>query len=185
MKCDITSKITNYFNIGNNKEKFPKNKTLQSVDNIEELKKNFPQENNQNLNNYINKSINYINPNMNNFSSNSEENIKSIIEENSNLFLEINQLEKDIDVYSVRLDELNNEYNKLKQDYRDNLIKNISFEKSLEEDYYKLEEEKYKLKLNHLLNINKILKDQNEKALKHNEKMKILYKTFSQKNLNN
>ena len=124
---------------------------------------------------------------MNTFSQNNcEENIKAIIEENSNLFLEINQLKKDIDVYNSRLDELNKEYNKLRQDLRDNLVKNVSIdnitiEKDLEHDFNQLEEEKYKLKLNHLLNKNNLLKEQNEKALKHNEQMKKLYKIYTGK----
>ena len=132
----------------------------------------------------------FINQNMNNILSNSnisEENIKGIIEENSNLFLEINQLNKEIELYSNRLDELNSEYNKLKQDYRDHLVKEFSFEniqieKELGDKFNKLEEEKYQIKLNHLLNINKELKEKNQKALKHNEQMKILYKKYSGKN---
>ena len=130
----------------------------------------------------------FINQNMNNILSNSnisEENIKGIIEENSNLFLEINQLNKEIELYSNRLDELNSEYNKLKQDHRDHLVKEFSFEniqieKELGDKFNKLEEEKYQIKLNHLLNINKELKEKNQKALKHNEQMgKKIYKKIT------
>ena len=187
MISDFTKKIKNYFKLGNNNEKKSKNRTIQSLDKIEELKKDFFEENNNQNSNKNNKSINFLNQNLNTFSQNNcEENIKAIIEENSNLFLEINQLKKDIDVYNSRLDELNKEYNKLRQDLRDNLVKNVSIdnitiEKDLEDDFYTLEEEKYKLKLNHLLNKNNLLKEQNEKALKHNEQMKKLYKIYTGK----
>ena len=179
-----------YLDIGKQNENLLQNKTVQSFNNAEELKKNFFDENNQICNNYSNKSMIFINQNMNNILSNSnisEENIKGIIEENSNLFLEINQLNKEIELYSNRLDELNGEYNKLEQDYRDHLVKEVSFEniqieKELGDKFNKLEEEKYQIKLNHLLNINKELKEKNQKALKHNEQMKILYKKYSGKN---
>ena len=179
-----------YLDIGKQNENLLQNKTVQSFNNADELKKFFLDENNQIFNNHYNKSMIYINQNMNNISSNSynyEENIKGILEENSNLFLEINQLNKEIELYSNRLDELNSEYNKLKQDYRDHLVKEFSFEniqieKELGDEFYKLEEEKYQIKLNHLLNINKELKEKNQKALKHNEQMKILYKKYSGKN---
>ena len=183
---DFTTKIKNYFNIGSQIDDSSKNKTIQSVDNLDEFKKEIFEENNQ-IN--TNKSINFKNQNMNNFTLNSynyEDNIKSIMDENSNLFLEINQLSKEIDIYSNRLDELNNEYNKLKQNYRDKLVKNTSFEKietekDLEEEFVKLEEEKHKLKLNHLLDKNRILKDKNKAALIHNEKLKKYYKDFTGK----
>ena len=184
---DFTTKIKNYFNIGSQIDDSSKNKTIQSVDNLDEFKKEIFEENNQ-IN--TNKSINFKNQNMNNFTLNSynyEDNIKSIMDENSNLFLEINQLSKEIDLYSNRLDKLNNEYNELKQNYRDKLVKNTAFEKieiekDLEEDFDKLEEEKYRLKLNHLLDKNGILKENNEKSLMHNEQLKNYYKTFTGKN---
>ena len=190
MQNDFVDNKKKYLIIENQKENLIQNKTVQSFNNAEELKKNFFDENNQISNNYSNKSMIFINQNMNNILSNSnisEENIKGIIEENSNLFLEINQLNKEIELYSNRLDELNSEYNKLKQDYRDHLVKEFSFEniqieKELGDKFNKLEEEKYKIKLNHLLNINKELKEKNQKALKHNEQMKILYKKYSGKN---
>ena len=190
MQNDFVDNKKKYLIIENQKENLLQNKTVQSFNNAEELKKNFFDENNQIYNNYSNKSMIFINQNMNNILSNSnisEENIKGIIEENSNLFLEINQLNKEIELYSNRLDELNSEYNKLKQDYRDHLVKEVSFEniqieKELGDEFYKLEEEKYQIKLNHLLNINKELKEKNQKALKHNEQMKILYKKYSGKN---
>ena len=183
---DFATKIKNYFNIGSQIENSSKNKTIQSVDNLDEFKKEIFEENNQ-INN--NKSLNFKTQNMNNLPSNSnnyEENIKGIIDENSNLFLEINQLSKEIDVYSNRLDELNNEYNRLKQNYRDKLVKNtslekIEIEKDLEEDFDKLEEEKHRLKLNHLLDKNRILKEKNKKALMHNEQIKKFYKNFTGK----
>ena len=128
-----------YLDIGKQNENLLQNKTVQSFNNTDELKKFFLDENNQIFNNHYNKSMIYINQNMNNISSNSynyEENIKGILEENSNLFLEINQLNK----------------------------------------------EKYKIKLNHLLNVNKELKEKNQKVLKHNEQMKMLYKKYSGKN---
>ena len=190
MQNDFVDNKKKYLSIENQKENLIQNKTVQSFNNAEELKKNFFDENNQISNNYSNKSMIFINQNMNNILSNSnisEENIKGIIEENSNLFLEINQLNKEIELYSNRLDELNSEYNKLKQDYRDHLVKEFSFEniqieKELGDKFNKLEEEKYQIKLNHLLNINKELKEKNQKALKHNEQMKILYKKYSGKN---
>ena len=190
MQNDFVDNKKKYLIIENQKENLLQNKTVQSFNNAEELKKNFFDENNQIYNNYSNKSMIFINQYMNNILSNSnisEENIKGIIEENSNLFLEINQLNKEIELYSNRLDELNSEYNKLKQDYRDHLVKEVSFEniqieKELGDEFYKLEEEKYQIKLNHLLNINKELKEKNQKALKHNEQMKILYKKYSGKN---
>ena len=190
MQNDFVDNKKKYLIIENQKENLLQNKTVQSFNNAEELKKNFFDENNQIYNNYSNKSMIFINQNMNNILSNSnisEENIKGIIEENSNLFLEINQLNKEIELYSNRLDELNSEYNKLKQDYRDHLVKEVSFEniqieKELGDEFYKLEEEKYQIKLNHLLNINKELKEKNQKTLKHNEQMKILYKKYSGKN---
>ena len=190
MQNDFVDNKKKYLIIENQKENLMQNKTVQSFNNAEELKKIFFDENNQISNNYSNKSMIFINQNMNNILSNSnisEENIKGIIEENSNLFLEINQLNKEIELYSNRLDELNSEYNKIKQDYRDHLLKevsseNIQIEKELGDEFYKLEEEKYKIKLNHLLNINKELKEKNQKALKHNEQMKILYKKYSGKN---
>ena len=190
MQNDFVDNKKKYLIIENQKENLMQNKTVQSFNNAEELKKNFFDENNQISNNYSNKSMIFINQNMNNILSNSnisEENIKGIIEENSNLFLEINQLNKEIELYSNRLDELNSEYNKIKQDYRDHLLKevsseNIQIEKELGDKFNKLEEEKYQIKLNHLLNINKELKEKNQKALKHNEQMKILYKKYSGKN---
>ena len=190
MQNDFVDNKKKYLIIENQKENLIQNKTVQSFNNAEELKKNFFDENNQISNNYSNKSMIFINQNMNNILSNSnisEENIKGIIEENSNLFLEINQLNKEIELYSNRLDELNSEYNKQKQDYRDHLVKEVSFEniqieKELGDKFNKLEEEKYQIKLNHLLNINKELKEKNQKALKHNEQMKILYKKYSGKN---
>ena len=190
MQNDFVDNKKKYLIIENQKENLMQNKTVQSFNNAEELKKIFFDENNQISNNYSNKSMIFINQNMNNILSNSnisEENIKGIIEENSNLFLEINQLNKEIELYSNRLDELNSEYNKLRQDYRDHLVKEFSFEniqieKELGDKFNKLEEEKYQIKLNHLLNINKELKEKNQKALKHNEQMKILYKKYSGKN---
>ena len=190
MQNDFVDNQKKYLIIENQKENLLQTKTVQSFNNAEELKKNFFDENNQISNNYSNKSMIFINQNMNNILSNSnisEESIKVIIEENSNLFLEINQLNKEIELYSNRLDELNSEYNKLKQDYREHLLKeasseNIQIEKELGDEFYKLEEEKYQIKLNHLLNINKELKEKNQKALKHNEQMKILYKKYSGKN---
>lgn len=186
MISDFTKKIKSYFKMGNYSDNSSKNKTIQSVDNINELKENFFEQNNQ-IVKTMNKSIN-INHNLNNFlpNNNSEENIQNLIDENSNLFLEINQLKKDIDLYNNQLDELYNEYIKLKQDYRDDLIKgvssdNIKIEKELENEFNQLEEEKYKLKLNHLLNKNNLLKEQYEQALKHNNHMKNLYKTITGK----
>ena len=190
MQNDFVDNKKKYLIIENQKENLLQNKTVQSFNNAEELKKNFFDENNQISNNYSNKSMIFINQNMNNILSNSnisEENIKGIIEENSNLFLEINQLNKEIEFYSNRLNELNSEYNKIKKNYRNQLVKEISFEniqieKELGDKFNKLEEEKYQIKLNHLLNINKELKEKNQKALKHNEQMKILYKKYSGKN---
>ena len=134
MQNDFVDNKKKYLIIENQKENLMQNKTVQSFNNAEELKKIFFDENNQISNNYSNKSMIFINQNMNNILSNSnisEENIKGIIVENSNLFLEINQLNKEIELYSNRLDELNSEYNKLKQDYRDHLVKEVSFENIL------------------------------------------------------
>ena len=76
------------------------------------------------------------------------------------------------------------------QEYRDNCLKNIThekinIEKCFETDFIKLEEEKYNLKLNHLLDINNILLEENQKALKHNKQMKNLYKIYTGKNWKN
>ena len=193
MISDFTKKIKNYFNLGNNKRYISDNRINQSVDKLDELKKYLVEERNNISNGKNNKSINYKNQNENNILSNNnncEENIINIIEENTNLFLEINDLKKEIEVYGNRLEELNNEYNKLKQDNRDNILRDVTLdiikiEKGFEKEFIFLEEEKYKLKLNHLLNINSLLKDQNQKAMKHNEQMKILYKIYTGKNWNN
>ena len=112
--------------------------------------------------------------------SNNEENIK---EDNATLFLEINQLKKDINLYQSRLNELTNEYNKLNKEYQENLMKNYSFEdinkeKEIEDEFIKLEEEKYKLKLNQLMNKNELLKQRKEKAIKHNQQLKNFYKIY-------
>ena len=193
MKRDVTSKSKVYFNnIIQNEEKI-KNETMKSGDKIEKFKKYFLEENKNNNSGYNNKTINYIKNNINNSSNNShyyDDKTKSIIEENSNLFSEINQLKKEIDQYKDKLDELNNEYNKIKRERRDNLIKNnssetIKIEKDFEDDFIKLEEEKYKLKLNHLLDINALLKEKNKKALNHNEQMKKLYKIYTGTNWKN
>ena len=193
MKRDVTSKPKVYFNnIIQNEERI-KNETMKSGDKIEKFKKYFLEENKNNNSGYNNKTINYIKNNINNSSNNShyyDDNTKSIIEENSNLFSEINQLKKEIDQYKDKLDELNNEYNKIKQERRDNLIKNnssetIKIEKDFEDDFIKLEEEKYKLKLNHLLDINALLREKNKKALHHNEQMKKLYKIYTGTNWKN
>ena len=193
MISDFTKKIKNYFNLGNNKRYISDNRINQSVDKLDELKKYLVEERNNISNGKNNKSINYKNQNENNILSNNnncEENIINIIEENTNLFLEINDLKKEIELYGNRLEELNNEYNKLKQDNRDNILRDVTLdiikiEKGFEKEFIFLEEEKYKLKLNHLLNINSLLKDQNQKAMKHNEQMKTLYKIYTGKNWNN
>ena len=194
MKNDITSKTKFHFKKNITNEDRIKNETMESCDKIEKFKKYFLEENNKiSINEYNNKTINYIKNNINNSLSNShyyDEKTKNIIEENSTLFIEINKLKKEIDQYKDRLDELNNEYNKMKQDKRDNLIKsnklnNIKIEKNFEEQFIKLEEEKYKLKLNHLLGINALLKENNQKALNHNEQMKKLYKLYTGVNWKN
>ena len=194
MKNDITSKTKFHFKKNITNEDRIKNETMESCDKIEKFKKYFLEENNKiSINEYNNKTINYIKNNINNSLSNShyyDEKTKNIIEENSTLFIEINKLKKEIDQYKDRLDELNNEYNKMKQDKRDNLIKsntldNIKIKKNFEEQFIKLEEEKYKIKLNHLLGINALLKENNQKALNHNEQMKKLYKLYTGVNWKN
>ena len=194
MKNDIISKTKIHFKRKIINEERTKNETIKSCDKIEKFKKYFLEENNKiSKNENNNKTINYIKNNINNSLSNShyyDETTKNIIDENSALFIEINQLKKEIDQYKDRLDELNNEYNKIKQDKRDSLIKsntlnNIKIEKSFEDEFIKLEEEKYKLKLNHLLDINTLLKAKNQKALNHNEQMKKLYKLYTGVNWKN
>lgn len=194
MKNDITSKTKFHFKKNITNEDRIKNETMESCDKIEKFKKYFLEENNKiSINEYNNKTINYIKNNINNSLSNShyyDEKTKNIIEENSTLFIEINKLKKEIDQYKDRLDELNNEYNKMKQDKRDNLIKsntldNIKIKKNFEDQFIKLEEEKYKIKLNHLLGINALLKENNQKALNHNEQMKKLYKLYTGVNWKN
>ena len=194
MKSDIISKTKFHFKKNITNEDRIKNETMESCDKIEKFKKYFLEENNKiSINEYNNKTINYIKNNINNSLSNShyyDEKTKNIIEENSTLFIEINKLKKEIDQYKDRLDELNNEYNKMKQDKRDNLIKsntldNIKIKKNFEDQFIKLEEEKYKIKLNHLLGINALLKENNKKALNHNEQMKKLYKLYTGVNWKN
>ena len=194
MKNDILSKTKFHFKKNITNEDRIKNETMESCDKIEKFKKYFLEENNKiSINEYNNKTINYIKNNINNSLSNShyyDEKTKNIIEENSTLFIEINKLKKEIDQYKDRLDELNNEYNKMKQDKRDNLIKsntldNIKIKKNFEDQFIKLEEEKYKIKLNHLLGINALLKENNQKALNHNEQMKKLYKLYTGVNWKN
>ena len=194
MKNDIISKTKFHFKKNITNEDRIKNETMESCDKIEKFKKYFLEENNKiSINEYNNKTINYIKNNINNSLSNShyyDEKTKNIIEENSTLFIEINKLKKEIDQYKDRLDELNNEYNKMKQDKRDNLIKsntldNIKIKKNFEDQFIKLEEEKYKIKLNHLLGINALLKENNQKALNHNEQMKKLYKLYTGVNWKN
>ena len=194
MKSDIISKTKFHFKKNIKNEDKIKNETIESCDKIEKFKKYFLEENNKiSINEYNNKTINYIKNNINNSLSNShyyDEKTKNIIEENSTLFIEINKLKKEIDQYKDRLDELNNEYNKMKQDKRDNLIKsntldNIKIKKNFEDQFIKLEEEKYKIKLNHLLGINALLKENNQKALNHNEQMKKLYKLYTGVNWKN
>lgn len=194
MKNDIISKTKFHFKKNITNEDKIKNETMESCDKIEKFKKYFLEENNKiSINEYNNKTINYIKNNINNSLSNShyyDEKTKNIIEENSTLFIEINKLKKEIDQYKDRLDELNNEYNKMKQDKRDNLIKsntldNIKIKKNFEDQFIKLEEEKYKIKLNHLLGINALLKENNQKALNHNEQMKKLYKLYTGVNWKN
>ena len=194
MKSDIISKTKFHFKKNITNEDRIKNETMESCDKIEKFKKYFLEENNKiSINEYNNKTINYIKNNINNSLSNShyyDEKTKNIIEENSTLFIEINKLKKEIDQYKDRLDELNNEYNKMKQDKRDNLIKsntldNIKIKKNFEDQFIKLEEEKYKIKLNHLLGINALLKENNQKALNHNEHMKKLYKLYTGVNWKN
>ena len=194
MKSDIISKTKFHLKKNITNEDKIKNETMESCDKIEKFKKYFLEENNKiSINEYNNKTINYIKNNINNSLSNShyyDEKTKNIIEENSTLFIEINKLKKEIDQYKDRLDELNNEYNKMKQDKRDNLIKsntldNIKIEKNFEDKFIKLEEEKYKIKLNHLLGINALLKENNQKALNHNEQMKKLYKLYTGENWKN
>jgi len=194
MKSDIISKTKFHFKKNITNEDKIKNETMESCDKIEKFKKYFLEENNKiSINEYNNKTINYIKNNINNSLSNShyyDEKTKNIIEENSTLFIEINKLKKEIDQYKDRLDELNNEYNKMKQDKRDNLIKsntldNIKIKKNFEDQFIKLEEEKYKIKLNHLLGINALLKENNQKALNHNEQMKKLYKLYTGVNWKN
>ena len=194
MKNDIISKTKFHFKKNITNEDRIKNETMESCDKIEKFKKYFLEENNKiSINEYNNKTINYIKNNINNSLSNShyyDEKTKNIIEDNSTLFIEINKLKKEIDQYKDRLDELNNEYNKMKQDKRDNLIKsntldNIKIKKNFEDQFIKLEEEKYKIKLNHLLGINALLKENNQKALNHNEQMKKLYKLYTGVNWKN
>ena len=194
MKSDIISKTKFHFKKNITNEDKIKYETMESCDKIEKFKKYFLEENNKiSINEYNNKTINYIKNNINNSLSNShyyDEKTKNIIEENSTLFIEINKLKKEIDQYKDRLDELNNEYNKMKQDKRDNLIKsntldNIKIKKNFEDQFIKLEEEKYKIKLNHLLGINALLKENNQKALNHNEQMKKLYKLYTGVNWKN
>ena len=194
MKSDIISKTKFHFKKNITNEDRIKNETMESCDKIEKFKKYFLEENNKiSINEYNNRTINYIKNNINNSLSNShyyDEKTKNIIEENSTLFIEINKLKKEIDQYKDRLDELNNEYNKMKQDKRDNLIKsntldNIKIKKNFEDQFIKLEEEKYKIKLNHLLGINALLKENNQKALNHNEQMKKLYKLYTGVNWKN
>ena len=194
MKSDIISKTKFHLKKNITNEDKIKNETMESCDKIEKFKKYFLEENNKiSINEYNNKTINYIKNNINNSLSNShyyDEKTKNIIEENSTLFIEINKLKKEIDQYKDRLDELNNEYNKMKQDKRDNLIKNntldnIKIKKNFEDQFIKLEEEKYKIKINHLLGINALLKENNQKALNHNEQMKKLYKLYTGVNWKN
>ena len=118
-----------------------------------------------------------------NLINNNERNVK---EDNNTLFLEIKQLKEDIDLYQSRLNELTIEYNKLKQEYQENLLNNYSFgeinlDKNMDEEFIKLEEEKYNIKLNQVINKNNLLKQRNEKIIKHNEQMKKFYKIYTGK----
>ena len=125
-----------------------------------------------------------INHKRNSFSLSSINNEETIKEDNNVLYFEISQLKKEINLYKSRLDELTNDYNKLSQEYQDNLRNNFSFEeldkeKDIEDEYIKLEEEKYNLKLNQVKNKNKLLRERNEKAKRHNEQMKKFYKLYT------
>ena len=119
-----------------------------------------------------------------------DEDTKSIIVENSNLFIEIDNLKKDINIYKTKLEELNNNYNKLKKDYQNNYRKNVLFEnikkeKDVEDEFNRLEEEKYKIKLKHCLDVNDLMKEKNNKFMKHNEYLKKYYKIYTGKDWNN
>ena len=119
-----------------------------------------------------------------------DEGTKNIIEENENLLSEIDNLKKEINLSKNKLAELNNEYNKLKKEYQDNLSKNLVFENKIKEkdigdEFNKLDEEKYKLKLKYYLEINNLIKERNRNIIKHNEQMKKFYKIYTGKNWNN
>ena len=196
MKNDLSSKIKNYLNFRQSRKNKTKGKlSIKNIINQDDKLKKFYSETNILSNSNINMPIDYTND-LNNItlndknrlknsylmsSINNEENIK---EENVILFFEINQLKKDINLYQSRLDELTSEYNKLRQEYQEILQKNFSFdeldkEKEIEEEYIKLEEEKYNIILKKVRNQNNLLKLRNEKVKRHNEQMKKFYKLYT------
>ena len=196
MKNDLSSKIKNYLNFRQSRKNKTKEKlSIKNIINKDDKLKKFYSETNILSNSNINMPIDYTND-LNNItlndknrlknsylmsSINNEENIK---EENVILFFEINQLKKDINLYQSRLDELTSEYNKLRQEYQEILQKNFSFdeldkEKQIEEEYIKLEEEKYNIILKKVRNQNNLLKLRNEKVKRHNEQMKKFYKLYT------
>ena len=196
MKNDLSSKIKNYLNFRQSRKNKTKEKlSIKNIINQDDKLKKFYSETNILSNSNINMPIDYTND-LNNItlndknrlknsylmsSINNEENIK---EENVILFFEINQLKKDINLYQSRLDELTSEYNKLRLEYQEILQKNFSFdeldkEKEIEEEYIKLEEEKYNIILKKVRNQNNLLKLRNEKVKRHNEQMKKFYKLYT------
>ena len=196
MKNDLSSKIKNYLNFRQSRKNKTKEKlSIKNIINQDDKLKKFYSETNILSNSNINMPIDYTSD-LNNItlndknrlknsylmsSINNEENIK---EENVILFFEINQLKKDINLYQSRLDELTSEYNKLRLEYQEILQKNFSFdeldkEKQIEEEYKKLEEEKYNIILKKVRNQNNLLKLRNEKVKRHNEQMKKFYKLYT------
>ena len=192
MKNDLSTKILNYLNRRN----IRKNKHKQNLSNninipniTGGLNENYFFNNFQNDNKKDLFDFNLNNKNISsslfkdNLISNNERNVK---EDNNTLFLEIKRLKEDIDLYQSRLNELTIKYNKLKEEYQENLLNNYSFgeinlDKNMEEEFIKLEEGKYNIKLNQVINKNNLLKQRNEKIIKHNEQMKKFYKIYTGK----
>ena len=193
MNNELPSKIKKYINFRLSK----KNKTKENLnshnkkENITEdakLKRfyteTFLSSTTDNINFQTDYKNDIINHKRNSFSLSSINNEENIREDNNVLYLEISQLKKDINLYKTRLDELTNDYNKLSREYQDSLINKFSFEeldieKDIEDEYVKLEEEKYSLRLNQVKNKNKLLRERNEKAKRHNEQMKKFYKLYT------
>ena len=192
MKNDLSTKILNYLNRRN----IRKNKHKQNLSNninipniTDNLNENYFFNNFQNDNKKDLFDFNLNNKNISsslfkdNLISNNERNVK---EDNNTLFLEIKRLKEDIDLYQSRLNELTIKYNKLKEEYQENLLNNYSFgeinlDKNMEEEFIKLEEGKYNIKLNQVINKNNLFKQRNEKIIKQKKQNKKIYKIYTGK----